>query len=149
MTWYCANDAWHEKVVVESWHVMRRIGVTLDGESSNPRLPSNGSADRCFAKRRVVSIPLEDLAELMVVALSSDRGARGHDVPVLDQELAHGTRVVSSRLEGFDIRLAGRRSTSPSGVPPWRSSYVNPVVAKKVRPPPPSQNTRGRRTPRE
>ena len=53
-------------------------------------------------------IPLEDFAELMIVALARNRRTRGHDVSVLDQELSHRTGVVPSRLEGFDIGLAGR-----------------------------------------
>ena len=62
--------AWHHEVIVESRHIARRIGVTLDGESSDPRLAARGSTDGRFAKRGVVPIPLEDFAELMIVALS-------------------------------------------------------------------------------
>ena len=101
--------AWHEEVVVESRHIARRIGVALDREPGDPRLPTRGSTNGRFAKRGVVPIPLEDLAELMIVALSRNRRARRHDVSVLDQELSDRTGVVASRLEGFDIRLARGR----------------------------------------
>jgi len=96
---------WHEEVIVESRHVVRRIRVTLDGKSSDPRLATRGSTNGGFAERGVVPIALEDFAELVIVALSSNGRTRRHDVAVFDQELAHGTRVVSVCLEGFDVGL--------------------------------------------
>lgn len=72
--------AWHYEVIVELRHLARRIGVTLDGESGDPGLSARGSTDGCLAKGRVVPIPLEDFAELVIVALSSNRRTRGNDV---------------------------------------------------------------------
>ena len=102
----------HGEGVVESRHVARRIGVAFDGEPGDPRLSTCGSTDRRFAKRGVVPIALHDFAELVIVALSRDRGARGHHVPALDQELRRGHRrrtVASPALR----RRAGRSPPAP------------------------------------
>src|SRR5689334_6590736 len=77
----------------------------LDGQSGDPRLATRGSPYGSFAKRGVVSIPLEHFAELMVVALSRERRTRGHDVAVRDQELSDRAGIVASRLERLDVRL--------------------------------------------
>jgi hypothetical protein len=53
----------HDEVIVESRHVARCIGVTLDGESGDPRLSARGSTDGCLDERGVVPIPLEDFAD--------------------------------------------------------------------------------------
>src|SRR6478609_6438621 len=76
-----AEDAGHEEVIVESRHVVRRVGGVLERESRDPGLSTGGSTDGRFAKRRVVPIPLEDLAELMIVTLSCECRTCGHDVP--------------------------------------------------------------------
>ena len=54
-------------------------------------------------------IALEDFTELVVVALACDRGACGHDVAVLEQELTDGAGVEPLGLEGFHVRLASGR----------------------------------------
>jgi hypothetical protein len=43
----------------------------------------------------------------MAMALARNRRASRRHVPVLDEELGHGTGVVPLRLERFDVRLAG------------------------------------------
>ena len=75
----------------------------------DPRLATRGSTHRHFAEDGVVPIALEDFAKLVVVALPCDRGARGHHVPALEQELRDGAGVVPLRLQRFDVRLAGGR----------------------------------------
>ena len=136
----------HSRIAARRAPYRRHARSQIQRPTSANRSSTNG----CFAKRGVVPIMLEDFAELMIVALSRNRRARGHDVSVLDQKLSYRTGVgpVASRGLRYRVYLVAA-STSPSGVPPWRSSQVKPVVAKNVRPPPPSQNTRGRTTPRE
>ena len=96
----------HDEGVIESRHIVRRIRIALDGEPRHPRLARRRSTDSCFAERRIVPISLEDLAKLVIVALSRNRRARGHDVSVLNQKLSYRTGVVTSRFEGFDVWLA-------------------------------------------
>ena len=102
-----SEGAWHDERVVESRHIVRRVGIAFDREPGDPRLEARRSTDRRFTKRGVVPIPFEDLAVLMIVILSCNCRARGHDVSVLDQELAHRTGIVSSRVEPFHVGLAG------------------------------------------
>ena len=45
----------------------------------------------------------------MIVALARDRRACRHHVSPVDEELADRAGVVPSRLERFDVRLAGGR----------------------------------------
>src|SRR4051812_19048589 len=100
--------AGHAEVIVESRHIPRRIGVTFQDESGDPRLAACVSTDGGFAKGRIVPIALTDFAELVVVALSRYCRARGHNISTLDEELRECTGVVASRLQGLDIGLARR-----------------------------------------
>jgi hypothetical protein len=43
-------------------------------------------------------IAFEHFAELMIVGLARDRCPRGNDVATLEQELAKGARIVSTRF---------------------------------------------------
>jgi hypothetical protein len=65
-------------------HIARRIGVTLDRKSCDPRLTTRNSTNGSFAKRGVVPIPLEDFTELMIVALASTRRTRRYDESILE-----------------------------------------------------------------
>ena len=76
---------------------------------ADPRLSAGGSTHRHFAEERVVAIAFDDFAKLVVVALPRNRGARGHHVPALEQELREGAGIVPVRLQRFNVRLASGR----------------------------------------
>ncbi len=102
-------------------------------------------------------VPLEQLAELMVVALAGGRRARRHDIAILQQELAERAGVVAMRFERLDIRLTGCGQYRPArraaiaifvgetrgreqraavaSVPEDSRPEDRPVVSRKVRPP--------------
>ena len=56
-----------------------------------------------------MAIALDDFAKLVVVALPRNRGACGHHVPALEQELPEGAGIVPLRLQRFNVRLASGR----------------------------------------
>ena len=93
-------------------------------------------------------IALDDFAKLVVVALACDRGACGHHVAAVEQELPEGAGVVPLGLQGFNVRLASGRKHLPVGSAAVAVLVREPGRAKNVRPLPPSQNTRGRTTAR-
>jgi hypothetical protein len=104
-----AKYARNDEDVRKLGNVARRVGVTFNRGAADPRLPTGRATDGDLSKRRVVAIALEDLAELMIVALAREGRAASDNVPILQQELAKRPGVVSMRLKSFDVRRARRR----------------------------------------
>ena len=89
-------------------------------------------------------VSLEDLTELVAMPLLHECSASGDDEALFDDQLADSAQVTATRCERLTIV-----ETPAVGLHPPLDSRGNPAVAKNERPFPPSQNTRGRTTPRE
>ena len=103
-----------------------------------------------FAKQQFVAITFADVTEAVIMILQGRGESGGDDVALLDDVLQISADVIAAGVQSLCVGYTGRPGrTAPGSVPPSRFSYVTPPVRNPVHPLPPSQNNRGRTTPRE
>jgi hypothetical protein len=59
----------------------------FDRRASDPHVPARRAPHGYFTKRRVMTVPFDDVPELVFVTLLRNRGAGGDGITAADQDL--------------------------------------------------------------
>lgn len=94
--------------VVELREVALHVGIPLESETRNPRLPPPSSAHGHLAECRIVAVALCHLTEPVTMTLMRQGRARRDHISVVDEELTNCTGVRALRVQRFDVRLTSR-----------------------------------------